>query len=163
MYYASNERDDFLEAARRHVPEAWLTLEMDVDTAAPKQKLSLYLDASVVKMYRAMGRGYQARINRILETWMQMKMAEKTGLYRDLIGQLEVDGHARLDTGEPEDIVAGGKSLAENWSYNEGLIDGLSVTSAEVEALGTPDEKQTGGDGKGGRTTDREKKHGKKE
>ena len=39
------------------------------------QLISAYLDRAVVRCFRAMGGGYQARINRILETWVQMKMA----------------------------------------------------------------------------------------
>ncbi|MBT8414917.1 MAG: BrnA antitoxin family protein [Boseongicola sp.] len=127
LYYASNESNDFLEEARREVPDAWLTLELDMETVAPKKKVSLYLDEAVVKMYRAMGPGYQGRINRILETWMQMKIAEKTEMYRDLLDQLEADGAARLEGREPEDVMAGGKTLAESWAYNEGLRDGLTV------------------------------------
>ena len=126
LFHAFHEQNGFLDAARRDVPEAWLTLEMDVETDAPKEKVSLYLDTAVVKMYRAMGRGYQGRINRILETWMQMKMAEKTDMYRDLLGQLEADGAARQDIGVPDTVIANGKTLAENWAYNEGLQDGLA-------------------------------------
>ncbi len=153
LFYATNERDDFLEVARRHVPEAWLTLEMDMDTDAPKQKVSLYLDASVVKMYRAMGQGYQGRINRILETWMQMKMAEKAGMYRDLLDQLEMDGVARLNDGVPQNVITGGKTLAENWAYNEGLKDGLAVVkpvlsvSRPMEAGAAPLDENDGSDG----------------
>ena len=36
--------------------------------------MTLYLDAPVAKMFKAMGRGYQARINRILATWVEMKI-----------------------------------------------------------------------------------------
>ncbi len=58
------------------VPEAWHTLEMDVDVEEPKEKVTLYLDRSVAKFYRAMGKGYHGRINRLLATWAQMKIAE---------------------------------------------------------------------------------------
>lgn len=133
LYYASHDNNDFLEEAKREVPDAWLTLELDMETVAKKKKVSLYLDEAVVKMYRAMGPGYQGRINRILETWMQMKIAEKTEIYRDLLGQLEADGIARLEDGEPDAVMAGGKTLAENWAYNEGLRDGLAVLARAPE------------------------------
>ncbi|WP_348540471.1 BrnA antitoxin family protein [Shimia sp. R9_3] len=42
-----------------------------------KEKVTLYLDKSVARFYRAMGKGYQARINRLLATWAQMKIAEE--------------------------------------------------------------------------------------
>lgn len=140
LFYATNESDNFLETARRNVPEAWLTLEMDLETDAPKEKVSLYLDRALVKMYRAMGRGYQGRINRILETWMQMKMAEKTEMYRDLLSQLEKDGAARLDKGVPHNVIAGGKTLAENWAYNEGLKDGLAVSQRAMPGPSVKDD-----------------------
>ena len=58
------------------VPEAWDTLEQDIDVEEPKLKMTLLLDESVVKFYRAMGKGYQARINRILATFAQMRIAQ---------------------------------------------------------------------------------------
>jgi hypothetical protein len=60
---------------REELPEAWHMVEADLDCREPKRKMTLYLDASVAQMFRAMGQGYQARINRILSTWLQMKMA----------------------------------------------------------------------------------------
>lgn len=62
---------------RDDIPEAWHTLEQDLDVEEPKVKVTLYLDRSVAKFYRAMGRGYHARINRLLATWAQMKIAEE--------------------------------------------------------------------------------------
>ncbi len=58
------------------VPEAWDTLEQDVDVAEKKMRVTLLLDDSVAKFYRAMGQGYQARINRILATFAQMRIAQ---------------------------------------------------------------------------------------
>ena len=113
----------FLETARQEIPEAWHTLEMDVETEAPKVKMTLYLDKAVAAMFRKMGKGYQARINRILETWMQMKMAEKAVFQKEIIDRLE---EARADK-EREDV--GDKmlehyaKLMEHWAYEEGWHD----------------------------------------
>ncbi|MGD1882242.1 MAG: BrnA antitoxin family protein [Paracoccaceae bacterium] len=41
----------------------------------PKEKVTLYLDRSVARSFKAMGKGYQSRINRLLQTWLQMKAA----------------------------------------------------------------------------------------
>ena len=46
--------------------------------------MALYLDAPVVRFYRAMGPGYRERINRLLATWMHMKLAEELELERVL-------------------------------------------------------------------------------
>lgn len=59
---------------RDQLPEAWQTLEHDLDCVEKKVKVTLYLDESVAKMFRAMGRGWQGRINRLLGTWVQMKI-----------------------------------------------------------------------------------------
>lgn len=64
-------------AMREDVPEAWHTLEQDLDVHEPKDKITLYVDRSVARFYRAMGKGYQERINRLLATWAQMKIAEE--------------------------------------------------------------------------------------
>lgn len=58
------------------VPDAWHTLEHDVPVTEKKVKVTLYLDASVAKFYRAMGQGYQARINRLLGTYAHMKVSK---------------------------------------------------------------------------------------
>jgi uncharacterized protein (DUF4415 family) len=72
--------DALEESLAAEVPEAWHTLEADLDVVERKVKVTLYLDASVARVFRAMGVGYQARINRILATWVQMKIA---GLMRE--------------------------------------------------------------------------------
>ena len=61
---------------RNLCPDAWRTLHDDLDVREKKVHVTLRLDASVAAFYRAMGQGYQARINRILATFAQMRMAE---------------------------------------------------------------------------------------
>ncbi len=127
LYYASHENNDFLEEAKREVPEAWLTLELDMETAAPKKKVSLYLDEAVVKMYRAMGPGYQGRINRILETWMQMKIAEKAVFQKEIMERVE---EAREDKTrpEPETFMEEQRAkLVEHWAYETGGQDAVKA------------------------------------
>ena len=62
------------------IPEAWHMLEADVDVQEPKEKVTLYLDRSVARFYRAMGKGYHARINRLLATYVQMQIAKEVRL-----------------------------------------------------------------------------------
>jgi len=69
-----DRQESLSEEMRERVPDAWHTLEMDLDVEEEKVKVTLYLDTSVAKFYRAMGKGYQGRINRILGTWAQMKI-----------------------------------------------------------------------------------------
>ena len=49
-------------------PSAWHTLMADLDCVEPKEKVTLYLDKSVARTFKGMGKGYQALINRLLQT-----------------------------------------------------------------------------------------------
>lgn len=62
-------------AIRENIPQAWATLEDDLDVEEPKVKITLLLDKSVAAFYRGLGRGYQARMNRVLGTFAQTKIA----------------------------------------------------------------------------------------
>ena len=97
-------RGDLLDdALETEAPEAWHTLEADLDVVERKVKVTLYLDASVARVFRAMGQGYQARINRVLSTWAQMKIA---GMLREReeierrFGQIMARERAALEAGE---------------------------------------------------------------
>lgn len=57
------------------IPDAWHTIEADLDVTEPKTKLTIYVDKSVADTFRKMGRGFHARINRILQSWIQAKLA----------------------------------------------------------------------------------------
>jgi len=93
-------RDDWITATLPDaVPDAWHTLEADLDVQEPRVKVTLYLDRSVARFYRGMGRGYHARINRLLRTWAQMKIA----------GEVQLDAYLakRVGGDEGEDGEAG--------------------------------------------------------
>ena len=71
------QEDSYFEfTLHQQIPEAWATLEEDVDVEEKKTKVTLYLDDSVAKFYRAMGNGYQARVNRVLATYAQLKISK---------------------------------------------------------------------------------------
>lgn len=72
----ANSEDRMVPELEYLVPDAWAMLEADVECHEKKEKVTLYLDASVAKFFRAMGRGYQARINRLLALYAQAKIAE---------------------------------------------------------------------------------------
>jgi uncharacterized protein (DUF4415 family) len=59
-----------MAALQRLVPKDWHTVEQDVPVRPHKTKITVDLDADVVKWFRAMGLGYQRRMNRILRTYM---------------------------------------------------------------------------------------------
>ncbi|MCB1310447.1 MAG: BrnA antitoxin family protein [Sedimentitalea sp.] len=73
--WRSSEDHPPMREVRAEVPDAWHAIVEDIDCHEPKEKVTLYLDRSVARAFKAMGQGYQARINRILLTWIQMKAA----------------------------------------------------------------------------------------
>lgn len=77
------------------IPEAWHTLMLDLDCCEEKEKVTLYLDRSVVRFFRAMGQGYQARINRLLATYLQMHLAREINLDAALAAQAKLDAEKK--------------------------------------------------------------------
>jgi uncharacterized protein (DUF4415 family) len=55
---------------RKLIPPDWHRIEKDVPVRRPKTKITADFDADMVKWFRSMGLGYQARMNQILRTWM---------------------------------------------------------------------------------------------
>ncbi|MEL7255027.1 MAG: BrnA antitoxin family protein [Pseudomonadota bacterium] len=82
------------------IPPEWHTLERDVDVDPKKQKVTLYLDAPVVRYFRGMGNGYQERINRLLSTWMNMKVADELKIMEVIEGRLKMDEYLEREVGE---------------------------------------------------------------
>ncbi|MEJ6405016.1 BrnA antitoxin family protein [Yoonia sp. 2307UL14-13] len=88
--------EDISLALRDKVPASWHTLEHDMDVEEPKVKVSLLLDQSVARFYRGMGKGYQARINRILALWAQMKIADALQAEKAVTDHLKMLNEAGL-------------------------------------------------------------------
>lgn len=57
------------------IPAAWHEIAQG-PAVPPKDKLTLKLDADVLRFFRAMGRGYTSRINAVLRTFMLARLAE---------------------------------------------------------------------------------------
>lgn len=66
------------------VPEAWATVEEDIDCEEEKVKITLRIDASVAKLFRAMGKGYQVRIGHVLASYARMRIGEIHRQAKDL-------------------------------------------------------------------------------
>lgn len=75
MWHWMKDDQDVEDELRKITPRAWATLELDIDCDEPKEKVTLYLDRTVARSFKMMGKGYQARINRLLVTWLQMRAA----------------------------------------------------------------------------------------
>lgn len=58
------------------VPEDWHEIWRDRDHRSERRvKATLMLDADVVRFFKAMGQGYQPRINRVLRAFMHDRLA----------------------------------------------------------------------------------------
>jgi len=64
------------EMCQRLVPPAWHAMDLFAPVAPPKQPLTLKLDADMVAWFRALGRGYQCRMNAILRAYMDAVIAK---------------------------------------------------------------------------------------
>ncbi len=90
LYEESVDETDLSLELRDKVPLEWHTLEHDLDVEEPKVKVTLRLDTSVAKFYRAMGPGYQARISRILGLWANMQIGKALRLEEAMQRQLKL-------------------------------------------------------------------------
>lgn len=68
-------RNDQLK--RAHVPDAWHAIEKEVPVGTRRTKLTVSFDADMTKWYRAMGPGYQARMNKVLRVYMLSVIAKE--------------------------------------------------------------------------------------
>jgi uncharacterized protein (DUF4415 family) len=55
---------------QRTVPPEWYRLHETVPCTPKKARLTAAFDEDVVRWYRSLGRGYQARMNAVLRTYM---------------------------------------------------------------------------------------------
>ena len=113
----------FEEFALRQVPEAWETLELDLDVEPQKEKVTLYLDRAVIRMFRGMGKGYQARINRVLELWLQLRISQRVQSQRtmaDFYASTMEDRRREDPKGRLEEHY---EWLKGHYAYEEGLRD----------------------------------------
>jgi len=79
------QRKDFEEMKVRSdlIPKEWSQIEAEVPVRPRKEKLTVKFDEDLVKWFRAMGHGYQARMNRILRTFMLATIAKEIRLRKD--------------------------------------------------------------------------------
>ena len=96
------------------LPHEWKQIALDLDVTEKKEKVTLYLDRSVARMYRNLGQGYQGVINRVLRVWMQCKIAgwldEEMSILKDrqervFAKQLTSGGSYRDWPGLDEDVM----------------------------------------------------------
>ena len=115
-------RGDVLEdLIRDEVPDEWHILEFDYPVTEKKEKVTLYLDRSVARCFKAMGNGYQARINALLRAWMQMKIGGFLKLEDKMLERYDYySGFAARKAKERE--KKGGYYATEGWGWKGGAL-----------------------------------------
>jgi uncharacterized protein (DUF4415 family) len=71
--------------ARSLVPEGWHAVESRAPVRPRKTKLTLTLDADMVRWFRALGQGYQPRMNAVLRAYMHAVIA------KEVVGAADLD------------------------------------------------------------------------
>jgi uncharacterized protein (DUF4415 family) len=99
--------DDVNDLMREMIPQAWHRLQYDIDVEEPKEKITLRVDRSVAKFYRSMGKGYQERINRILATYAQARIADRLTVEKNFYKYVVEETLDKYNTPAPEDIEQG--------------------------------------------------------
>jgi uncharacterized protein (DUF4415 family) len=66
------------------IPPGWRSIEERYPVRPPKTKITAAFDADVVKWFRSMGQGYQARMNGLLRAFMLATIAKEIRLRKDL-------------------------------------------------------------------------------
>ena len=113
------------ESLKDKVPDEWWTLEMDFECTGPKDKVTLYLDRAVARMFRAMGQGYQARINRILELWLQMQIAAPWHEEKEVVyWAMKASEEKRREGHEPGKMAEHEARLMEDVAWQKGFEAG---------------------------------------
>ena len=70
------ERDlEVWKRQTRMIPYQWYGLHIQAPCVPRKKQLTLRLDEDMVKWYRGLGRGYQARMNQVLRTYMLARLS----------------------------------------------------------------------------------------
>ena len=63
--------------SRSLVPPGWHSVERRAEIKPRKTKLNLALDAGMVAWFRALGRGYQPRMNAVLRAYMHAVISKE--------------------------------------------------------------------------------------
>jgi uncharacterized protein (DUF4415 family) len=81
----SQEADfERFKRTQRLVPPGWHSVERRAEIKPKKTKLTVTLDADMVAWFRALGRGYQPRMNAILRAYMHAVISKEIEQKGDL-------------------------------------------------------------------------------
>lgn len=74
------------------IPDGWHDIWREKDRRSDKRtRVTLALDADVVRFFRSMGKGYQPRMNRVLRAFMHDRLAGLVAGPEDRVAQVDVE------------------------------------------------------------------------
>lgn len=82
-----SELDVWMEQFRKKedlIPEDWSEVEAAAPVIRKKEKVTLSVDADLLRWFRAMGRGYQGRVNAVLRIYMLSVLSKEVRLRADI-------------------------------------------------------------------------------
>lgn len=99
---------------QRRLPQEWHEIWHEQDRRDVKRmRVTARMDADVVRFFKAMGEGYQNRMNRVLRAYMHMRLAKM------------VEGPDTSDFVLRPDVVLKRARERTEWGDMERLTDGL--------------------------------------
>jgi len=75
--HVMNSEMEALRLKQALIPPEWHRIEDRVPVRPKKTKLTVAFDADLVRWFRNMGQGYQARMNAILRTFMLARLSKE--------------------------------------------------------------------------------------
>ncbi len=66
------------------LPEGWASLERENPTYPHKKQVTFRVDEDVLKWFRNMGQGYQARINAVLRLYMLARVSKTVETFDEM-------------------------------------------------------------------------------
>lgn len=147
-YLAETLRD--LEGALRHgltgsgfIPEDWRAVA-EREAVPEKEKLTLRVDADVLRFFRLMGRGYLTQMNAVLRAFMHARLAgvvpgpEKVGYEPLPMERYLLESYAIIDAMKKRNVRA---AAGENTGAEDLLLERRVRALEELaEAAGVPEE-----------------------
>ncbi|NOX74502.1 MAG: BrnA antitoxin family protein [Alphaproteobacteria bacterium] len=96
------------------IPPEWISIAREGATPA-KTRITARFDADVVRFFRSLGTGYQEKMNRVLKSWMLMRMVglvegrESDEIVKDLL-KYRNPRRKRPELGEIRRVLDQGRS-----------------------------------------------------
>ena len=127
------------ESLKVKVPDEWWTLEMDFECAAPEEKVTLYVDRAVARMFRTMEHRIRRGSTGSLGLRLQMQFAAPWHKEKDIVyWAMKASEKKRREELEPGKMAEHEVRLMEDLAWPKDYEAGQKAASSDPPALGPP-------------------------